>query len=107
MLTSLGLPELILVELAASRAGLLTQKLTYENGVLKMNYTGGDTCHKVYQRSTTVIFYCDRSTQAVSVLNAAGGRFALSPLPLSLQSESAFTSHKTSWLLCSHLDQSV
>ncbi|XP_022416368.1 cation-independent mannose-6-phosphate receptor [Delphinapterus leucas] len=45
-------------------AGLLTQKLTYENGVLKMNYTGGDTCHKVYQRSTTVIFYCDRSTQA-------------------------------------------
>ncbi|XP_047625757.1 cation-independent mannose-6-phosphate receptor [Phacochoerus africanus] len=44
-------------------AGLLTQKLTYENGVLKMNYTGGDTCHKVYQRSTTIFFYCDRSTQ--------------------------------------------
>ncbi|EPY85235.1 cation-independent mannose-6-phosphate receptor precursor [Camelus ferus] len=45
-------------------AGLLTQKLTYENGVLKMNYTGGDPCHKVYQRSTTIFFYCDRSTQA-------------------------------------------
>ncbi|XP_059555884.1 cation-independent mannose-6-phosphate receptor isoform X3 [Myotis daubentonii] len=44
-------------------AGLLTQKLTYENGLLKMNYTGGDTCHKVYQRSTTIFFYCDRSTQ--------------------------------------------
>ncbi|ELK09957.1 Cation-independent mannose-6-phosphate receptor [Pteropus alecto] len=44
-------------------AGLFTQKLTYENGLLKMNYTGGDTCHKVYQRSTTVFFYCDRSTQ--------------------------------------------
>ncbi|XP_008584980.1 PREDICTED: cation-independent mannose-6-phosphate receptor [Galeopterus variegatus] len=44
-------------------AGLLTQKLTYENGLLKMNYTGGDTCHKVYQRSTTIYFYCDRSTQ--------------------------------------------
>ncbi|MBZ3890423.1 Cation-independent mannose-6-phosphate receptor, partial [Sciurus carolinensis] len=44
-------------------AGLLTQKLTYENGVLKMNSTGGDTCHQVYQRSTTVVFYCDRSTQ--------------------------------------------
>uniref|UniRef100_A0A673TKJ8 Cation-independent mannose-6-phosphate receptor n=1 Tax=Suricata suricatta TaxID=37032 RepID=A0A673TKJ8_SURSU len=44
-------------------AGLLTQKLTYENGLLKMNYTGGDTCHKVYQRSTAVFFYCDRSTQ--------------------------------------------
>ncbi|XP_066228988.1 cation-independent mannose-6-phosphate receptor isoform X1 [Saccopteryx leptura] len=44
-------------------AGLLTQKLTYENGLLKMNYTGGDTCHKVYQRSTAIIFYCDHSTQ--------------------------------------------
>nr|XP_027795386.1 cation-independent mannose-6-phosphate receptor [Marmota flaviventris] len=44
-------------------AGLLTQKLTYENGLLKMNYTGGDTCHQVYQRSTTIFFYCDRTTQ--------------------------------------------
>ncbi|XP_023555112.1 cation-independent mannose-6-phosphate receptor [Octodon degus] len=44
-------------------AGLLTQKLTYENGVLKMNFTGGDTCHQVYQRSTTIFFYCDQSTQ--------------------------------------------
>lgn len=35
-----------------------------------MNYTGGDTCHKVYQRSTTIFFYCDRSTQRVSVLPA-------------------------------------
>ncbi|KAH0519980.1 Cation-independent mannose-6-phosphate receptor [Microtus ochrogaster] len=43
--------------------GLLTQKLTYENGLLKINYTGGDTCHKVYQRSTTIYFYCDRTTQ--------------------------------------------
>nr|XP_019605252.1 PREDICTED: cation-independent mannose-6-phosphate receptor [Rhinolophus sinicus] len=44
-------------------AGLLNQKLTYENGLLKLNYTGGDMCHKVYQRSTTIFFYCDRSTQ--------------------------------------------
>ncbi|XP_044616685.2 cation-independent mannose-6-phosphate receptor [Equus asinus] len=44
-------------------AGLLTQKVTYENGLLKMNYTAGDTCHKVYQRSTTIYFSCDRSTQ--------------------------------------------
>ncbi|KAM5228759.1 cation-independent mannose-6-phosphate receptor [Ctenodactylus gundi] len=44
-------------------AGLLTQKLTYENGLLKMNFTGGDTCHQVYQRSTTIFFYCDRTTQ--------------------------------------------
>uniref|UniRef100_A0A4X2LI69 Cation-independent mannose-6-phosphate receptor n=1 Tax=Vombatus ursinus TaxID=29139 RepID=A0A4X2LI69_VOMUR len=44
-------------------AGLLTQKLTYENGLIKINYTGGDTCHKIYQRSTTIFFYCDRITQ--------------------------------------------
>ncbi|XP_043858247.1 cation-independent mannose-6-phosphate receptor isoform X1 [Dromiciops gliroides] len=44
-------------------AGLLTQKLTYENGLIKINYTGGDTCHKIYQRSTTIFFYCDRVTQ--------------------------------------------
>ncbi|KAM4866079.1 cation-independent mannose-6-phosphate receptor isoform 2-T3 [Thomomys bottae] len=44
-------------------AGLFTQKLTYENGLLKMNLTGGDTCHRVYQRSTTIFFYCDRTTQ--------------------------------------------
>lgn len=67
MLTSQGLPEPIPVSPATSPAGLFTQKLTYENGVLKMNYTGGDSCHKVYQRSTTIFFYCDRSTQAVSV----------------------------------------
>ncbi|XP_052025662.1 cation-independent mannose-6-phosphate receptor isoform X3 [Apodemus sylvaticus] len=44
-------------------AGLLNQKLTFENGLLKMNYSGGDTCHKVYQRSTTIYFYCDQTTQ--------------------------------------------
>ncbi|KAM9666055.1 cation-independent mannose-6-phosphate receptor [Trichechus inunguis] len=44
-------------------AGLLNQKVTYENGLLKINYTGGETCHKVYQRSTTIFFYCDRNTQ--------------------------------------------
>ncbi|XP_007943478.1 cation-independent mannose-6-phosphate receptor [Orycteropus afer afer] len=44
-------------------AGLLTQKVTYENGLLKINYTGGDICHNVYQRSTTIFFYCDRGTQ--------------------------------------------
>ncbi|XP_006882881.1 PREDICTED: cation-independent mannose-6-phosphate receptor [Elephantulus edwardii] len=44
-------------------AGLLSQRVTYENGLLKLNYTGGDMCHRVYQRSTTIFFYCDRSTQ--------------------------------------------
>lgn len=72
MLTSGGLPEPIPVSLATSSAGLFTQKLTYENGVLKMNYTGGDACHKVYQRSTTIFFYCDRSTQVVSMCRVGG-----------------------------------
>ncbi|XP_013921730.1 PREDICTED: cation-independent mannose-6-phosphate receptor [Thamnophis sirtalis] len=40
-------------------AGLQTEKLTYENGLLKINYTGGDICHKVYNRSTAIFFYCD------------------------------------------------
>lgn len=67
-------------------AGLLTRKVTYENGLLKMNYTGGDTCHKVYQRSTTIFFHCDRSTQRVSGLPAAGrppggGRLPHAPGP--------------------------
>uniref|UniRef100_A0A670YH54 Insulin like growth factor 2 receptor n=1 Tax=Pseudonaja textilis TaxID=8673 RepID=A0A670YH54_PSETE len=40
-------------------AGLQTERLTYENGLLKINYTGGDICHKVYRRSTAIFFYCD------------------------------------------------
>ncbi|XP_055982014.1 cation-independent mannose-6-phosphate receptor isoform X3 [Sorex fumeus] len=44
-------------------AGLVSQKLTYENGLLKMNLTGGEPCHKVYRRSTAIYFHCDRTTQ--------------------------------------------
>ncbi|XP_075410409.1 cation-independent mannose-6-phosphate receptor isoform X1 [Tenrec ecaudatus] len=44
-------------------AGLVSQKVSYENGILKINYTGGESCHKVYQRSTTIYFSCDRTTQ--------------------------------------------
>ncbi|XP_061480276.1 cation-independent mannose-6-phosphate receptor isoform X2 [Rhineura floridana] len=40
-------------------AGLRTTKLTYENGLIKINYTSGETCHKIYQRSTAIFFYCD------------------------------------------------
>ncbi|XP_054826091.1 cation-independent mannose-6-phosphate receptor [Eublepharis macularius] len=40
-------------------AGLYTTKLTYENRLIKINYTGGETCHKIYQRSTAIFFYCD------------------------------------------------
>lgn len=31
-----------------------------------MNLTGGESCHKVYRRSTAIYFYCDRTTQRVS-----------------------------------------
>ncbi|XP_062980546.1 cation-independent mannose-6-phosphate receptor [Elgaria multicarinata webbii] len=40
-------------------AGLHTTKLTYENGFIKINYTNGETCHKIYKRSTAIFFYCD------------------------------------------------
>ncbi|KAJ7342167.1 hypothetical protein JRQ81_009332 [Phrynocephalus forsythii] len=40
-------------------AGLLTTKLTYDNGLIKINYTSGEICHKIYQRSTAIFFYCD------------------------------------------------
>lgn len=40
-------------------AGLVTRNLTYENGFIKINYTSGEKCHKIYQRSTAIFFYCD------------------------------------------------
>uniref|UniRef100_A0A6J0UVP4 Cation-independent mannose-6-phosphate receptor isoform X1 n=1 Tax=Pogona vitticeps TaxID=103695 RepID=A0A6J0UVP4_9SAUR len=40
-------------------AGLHTTKLTYDNGLIKINYTSGETCHKIYERSTAIFFYCD------------------------------------------------
>uniref|UniRef100_A0A8C8S5J2 Insulin like growth factor 2 receptor n=1 Tax=Pelusios castaneus TaxID=367368 RepID=A0A8C8S5J2_9SAUR len=43
-------------------AGLYTEKLTYENGLIKINYTSGETCHKIYERSTAIFFYCDHDT---------------------------------------------
>ncbi|XP_067845330.1 cation-independent mannose-6-phosphate receptor [Heptranchias perlo] len=42
-------------------AGLFTQNLTYENGLIMINYTRGETCHKIYERSTAIMFYCDHS----------------------------------------------
>ncbi|XP_053567150.1 cation-independent mannose-6-phosphate receptor [Bombina bombina] len=42
-------------------AGLANQNLTYENGLIMINYTDGDTCHKIYKRSTLIIFSCDRT----------------------------------------------
>ncbi|XP_048841603.1 cation-independent mannose-6-phosphate receptor [Brienomyrus brachyistius] len=42
-------------------AGLTTQNITYDDGFLMINYTRGDICHKIYQRSTTIVFICDHS----------------------------------------------
>uniref|UniRef100_UPI00398E403E cation-independent mannose-6-phosphate receptor n=1 Tax=Pristiophorus japonicus TaxID=55135 RepID=UPI00398E403E len=42
-------------------AGLFTQNLTYEDGLIMINYTRGDICHQIYQRSTAIMFYCDHS----------------------------------------------
>ncbi|XP_038659271.1 cation-independent mannose-6-phosphate receptor isoform X2 [Scyliorhinus canicula] len=42
-------------------AGRFTQNLTYEDGLIMINYTRGDVCHKIYERSTAILFYCDHS----------------------------------------------
>uniref|UniRef100_A0A8C3PZL1 Insulin like growth factor 2 receptor n=1 Tax=Chrysolophus pictus TaxID=9089 RepID=A0A8C3PZL1_CHRPC len=43
-------------------AGLLTEKLTFKNGLIMINYTSGEQCHKIYERSTAILFYCDKTT---------------------------------------------
>uniref|UniRef100_A0A8C9W683 Insulin-like growth factor 2 receptor n=1 Tax=Scleropages formosus TaxID=113540 RepID=A0A8C9W683_SCLFO len=45
-------------------AGLATQNLTYDDGLIMINYTGGDVCHKIYKRSTAILFACDHSKGA-------------------------------------------
>ncbi|KAJ8396206.1 hypothetical protein AAFF_G00020730 [Aldrovandia affinis] len=42
-------------------AGLTTQSLTYDDGLIMINYTRGETCHKIYERSTAILFTCDHS----------------------------------------------
>ncbi|XP_030627174.1 cation-independent mannose-6-phosphate receptor [Chanos chanos] len=42
-------------------SGMVTQNLIYEDGVIMINYTHGETCHKVYERSTAILFSCDQS----------------------------------------------
>ncbi|XP_033118003.1 cation-independent mannose-6-phosphate receptor-like [Anneissia japonica] len=42
--------------------GMTNSTLVYEGGRLKLNYTGGEPCHdKVYERSTSFVFYCDKT----------------------------------------------
>ncbi|XP_051469304.1 cation-independent mannose-6-phosphate receptor isoform X1 [Apus apus] len=43
-------------------SGLLTEKLTFKNGLIMINYTSGEKCHKIYERSTAILFYCDKTT---------------------------------------------
>ncbi|XP_028676700.1 cation-independent mannose-6-phosphate receptor isoform X2 [Erpetoichthys calabaricus] len=42
-------------------AGRYTKTITYDDGLIKINYTNGETCHRIYKRSTTIMFYCDHS----------------------------------------------
>ncbi|XP_053300759.1 cation-independent mannose-6-phosphate receptor [Pleuronectes platessa] len=39
-------------------AGMANQILSYVGDQLILNYTNGDTCHKIYQRSTEIYFSC-------------------------------------------------
>uniref|UniRef100_A0A4W5NR28 Insulin-like growth factor 2 receptor n=1 Tax=Hucho hucho TaxID=62062 RepID=A0A4W5NR28_9TELE len=39
-------------------AGMASQTLSYVGDQIVLNYTGGETCHKIYQRSTEIYFSC-------------------------------------------------
>nr|XP_033791685.1 cation-independent mannose-6-phosphate receptor [Geotrypetes seraphini] len=52
----------------AKIAGLYTTNVTYDNGLIMINYTGGETCHKIYQRSTAILFYCDHNAKMEDIL---------------------------------------
>uniref|UniRef100_A0A665V9G9 Insulin-like growth factor 2 receptor n=1 Tax=Echeneis naucrates TaxID=173247 RepID=A0A665V9G9_ECHNA len=39
-------------------AGMANQELNYVGDQLILNYTNGETCHKIYQRSTEIYFSC-------------------------------------------------
>lgn len=58
--------------------GLVSRNLTYENGFIKINYTSGEKCHKIYQRSTVIFFYCDPHP------NLTVSRLGIWPFPRSL-----------------------
>ncbi|XP_016329709.1 cation-independent mannose-6-phosphate receptor-like [Sinocyclocheilus anshuiensis] len=42
-------------------AGLANQNLTFDDGIIMINYTNGENCHKIYERSTAILFSCDHS----------------------------------------------
>ncbi|XP_078698219.1 cation-independent mannose-6-phosphate receptor-like isoform X2 [Branchiostoma floridae x Branchiostoma belcheri] len=39
--------------------GTFNKTVVYEDGQILLNYTGGEKCHTVYNRSTAINFYCD------------------------------------------------
>ncbi|XP_074540826.1 cation-independent mannose-6-phosphate receptor [Halichoeres trimaculatus] len=39
-------------------AGMANQVLSYVDGQLMLNYTDGETCHKIYKRTTEIYFTC-------------------------------------------------
>ncbi|XP_051500970.1 cation-independent mannose-6-phosphate receptor-like [Myxocyprinus asiaticus] len=42
-------------------AGIANQNVTFDDGIIMINYTQGETCHKIYERSTAILFSCDHS----------------------------------------------
>lgn len=52
--------------------GLANQNLTYDDGIIMINYTHGETCHKIYNRSTAIVFSCDHSKNPVWFIRLFG-----------------------------------
>lgn len=47
--------------------GVANQALSYVGDQLILNYTNGEICHKVYQRSTEIYFSCHPDKNPVSL----------------------------------------
>lgn len=53
-------------------AGLTNQVLTYVGDQIILSYTNGETCHKIYERSTEIYFTCNPDKKPVSLTREAG-----------------------------------
>lgn len=51
-----------------SVTGMANQLLSYVGDQLILNYTNGETCHRIYQRSTEIYFSCHPDQHPVSFL---------------------------------------
>lgn len=47
--------------------GMANQVLTYVGDQIILNYTSGEICHKVYERSTNIYFSCNPDRNPVSL----------------------------------------